>query len=115
MGTRASQVIAHIDEASSFGIKKVGGNRKGATDRSLRLLCFNEKKMIFSEEVVFFRLKYRSKVTNVVDINEKSLRGMYQDPYGRYRKNSPTFGIVSSLQVDSESGVGLTIRMCVGV
>ena len=54
-------------------IEKVGGNRKGVTVSCLRHLCFSEKKMRFSGgEVVFYRLKIRSKNANVaVDDREK--------------------------------------------
>ena len=75
MGTRASYVVAHIGATTSFEakmrIEKVGGNRKGATVSCLRHLCFSEeKKMRFSGgEVVFYRLKIRSKATNVAEIN----------------------------------------------
>ena len=82
VGTRASYVVADIDATSSFGtkmrIEKVGGNRKGVTVSCLRHLCFSEeKKMRFSGgEVVFYRLKIRSKTANVAEVNrEKYERG----------------------------------------
>ncbi|MPC72391.1 hypothetical protein E2C01_066696 [Portunus trituberculatus] len=52
-------------------IEKVGGNREEATIRCLRQLCFSEeKKMRFSRgEVVFYRLKIRSKTVNVAEVN----------------------------------------------
>ena len=52
-------------------IEKVGGNRKGVTVSCLRHLCFSEeKKMGFSGgEVVFYRLKIRSKTANVAEVD----------------------------------------------
>ncbi|MPC70584.1 hypothetical protein E2C01_064836 [Portunus trituberculatus] len=60
-------------------IEKVEGNREGATVSCLRQLCFNEeKKMRFSRgEVVFYRLKIKSKTANVAEVNvEKVERGV---------------------------------------
>ena len=52
--------------------EKVGGNRKGATVSCLKHLCFSEKKMRFSRgEVVFYRLKIRSKTTNVAEVDSE--------------------------------------------
>ena len=74
--TRASYVVVDIDATSSFGtkirIEKVGGNRKlSVTVSFLRHLCFSEeKKMRFSGgEVVFCRLKIRSKTANVAEVD----------------------------------------------
>ena len=52
-------------------IEKVGGNRKGATVNCLRHLCFSEEKnMRFSGgEVVFYKLKIRSKTANVAKVD----------------------------------------------
>ncbi|MPC62840.1 hypothetical protein E2C01_056930 [Portunus trituberculatus] len=57
-------------------IEKAGGNREWATVSCLRQLCFGEeKKMRFSrEEVVFHRLKIRSKTANVAEVNIEKLR-----------------------------------------
>ncbi|MPC59177.1 hypothetical protein E2C01_053193 [Portunus trituberculatus] len=70
-----SRVVVPIDATSTFGMKikieKVGGNRKEATVSCLRQLCFDEKKMRFSREVVFYRLKIRSKSVNVVEVIEE--------------------------------------------
>ena len=96
MGTRASYVVADIEGTSSFGtkmrIEKVGGNRKGTTVNCLRHLCFSqEKKMRFSGgEVVFYRLKIRSKTANVEELDGEKCEGGCQDTYGRYQKSSPT-------------------------
>ena len=74
--------MANIDVTSSFGkrmrIEKVGVNRKGATVSCLRHLCFSEeKKMGFSRgEVVFYRLKIRSKTANVAVDREKCEGGV---------------------------------------
>ncbi|MPC73587.1 hypothetical protein E2C01_067921 [Portunus trituberculatus] len=81
VGTRASHVVAHINTTSSFGpkmrIKKVGGNRKGATVSCLRQLCFDEeKKMKFSRgEVVFYRLEIRPETANVAEVNKEKVNG----------------------------------------
>ena len=81
MGTRASYVVVDIDATSSFGtkmrIEKVGGNRKGVTVSYLRHLCFSEKKkMKFSGgEVVFYRLKIRSKTANVAKVDGEKCEG----------------------------------------
>ena len=81
VGTRASYVVADIDATSSFGtkmrIEKVGGNRKGVTVSCLRHLCFSEeKKMRFSGgEVVFYRLKIRSKTANVAKVDGEKCEG----------------------------------------
>ncbi|MPC44579.1 hypothetical protein E2C01_038256 [Portunus trituberculatus] len=58
-------------------IEKVEGNRKGTTVSCLRQLCFGEeKKMRFSRgEVVFYRLKIRSKTANVAEVNEENVKG----------------------------------------
>ena len=58
-------------------IEKVGGNRKGTTVSCLRHLCFSEgKKMRFSRgEVVFYRLKIRSKTANVVEVDREKCEG----------------------------------------
>ena len=58
-------------------IEKVGRNRKGVTVSCLRHLCFSEeKKMRFSGgEVVFYRLKIRSKTANVADVNGEKYEG----------------------------------------
>ena len=69
------QVVSDIDATSSFGtkmrIEKVEVNRKGVTVSCLRHLCFSEeKKMRFSGgEVVFYRLKIRSKAANVAEVD----------------------------------------------
>ncbi|MPC18792.1 hypothetical protein E2C01_011686 [Portunus trituberculatus] len=54
-----------------------GGNREEATVTCLRQLCFGEeKKMRFSKgEVVFHRLKIRSKTVNVAEVNEEKVEG----------------------------------------
>ncbi|MPC82473.1 hypothetical protein E2C01_077142 [Portunus trituberculatus] len=71
----------HIDPTSSFGMKmrieKVGGNREGDTVSCLRQLCFSEKKkMRFSKgEMVFYRLKIRSKTVNVAEIDVEKVEG----------------------------------------
>ncbi|MPC84928.1 hypothetical protein E2C01_079682 [Portunus trituberculatus] len=76
MSMRASQVIAHKDPTSSFGIKmrieEVGGNRKRVTVSCLRHLYFGKKKkMRFSRgEIVF----YRSKTANV-EVKEVKVDG----------------------------------------
>ena len=81
MGTRASYVVAYINTTSSFETKLrieiVGGNRKGATVSCLRHLCFSEeKKMRFSRgEVMFYRLKVRSKAANVAEVKEEIVEG----------------------------------------
>ena len=79
VGTRASYVVADIDATSSFGtkmrIEKVGGNIKRVSVSCLRHLCFSEKKkMRFSGgEVVFYRLKIRSKTANVAEVHVKGV------------------------------------------
>ncbi|MPC91196.1 hypothetical protein E2C01_086215 [Portunus trituberculatus] len=77
---RASEVNAHIDATSNFGgkmrIEKVRGNRKGAAVSCLRKLCFGEEKMRFGRgEVVFYRMKIRSKIANVAEVNEEKVEG----------------------------------------
>ena len=58
-------------------IEKVGGNRKEFTVSCLKHLCFSEeKKMRFSGgEVVFYRLKIRSKTVNVAEVNREKCEG----------------------------------------
>ena len=58
-------------------IEKVGGNRKGVTLSCLRHLTFSEeKKMTFSGgEVVFYRLKIRSKTANIAEVNGEKCEG----------------------------------------
>ena len=53
-------------------MEKVRGNRKGVTVSCLRHLCFSEEKKWFSGgEVVFYRLKIRSKTANVAEVDGK--------------------------------------------
>ena len=80
VGTRASYVVADIDATSSFGTKMrieiVGGKRKWVTVSCLRHLCFSEeKKMRFSGEVVFYRLKIRLKIANVAEVDREKYEG----------------------------------------
>ena len=58
-------------------IEKVGGNRKEATVSCLTHLCFiEEKNMGFSRgEVVFYRLKIRSKTANVAEVDGGKCEG----------------------------------------
>ena len=78
---RASEVVGDIDATSSFGakmrIEKVGGNIKVATVSCLRHLCFSEeKKMRFSGvEVLFYRLKIRSRTANVAEVESEKCEG----------------------------------------
>ena len=76
VATRASYVVADIDATSSFGtkmrIEKVEGKRKGVTVSCLS----EEKKMRFSGgEVVFYRLKIRSKTANVAKVDGEKCEG----------------------------------------
>ena len=59
-------------------IEKVEEKRKGVIVSCLRHLCFSEeKKMRFSRgEVVFYRLKVRSKTANVAEVNEEKVEGV---------------------------------------
>ena len=58
-------------------IEKLGGNRVGAAVSSFRQLGLGEeKKMRFrGEEVVFHRLKIRSKTANAAKIDVEKVRG----------------------------------------
>ena len=52
-------------------------NIKGVTVSCLRHLCFSKKKMRFSGgEVVFYRLKIRSKTANVAEVNGEKCDGV---------------------------------------
>ena len=81
VGTRASYIAAYVDTTASFRlnmrIEKEGGNGVRAAVSSLRQLDLGEeKKMRFTGgEVVFHRLKIRSKTANVADINVERVRG----------------------------------------
>ena len=59
-------------------IDKVGGNRKEGTVSCLRRPCISEgKKMRFSRgEVVFYRMKIRSKTVNVVEVDREKCEGV---------------------------------------
>ena len=116
MGTRAGQVVAHTDTISSFGIKmrieRVGRNRKGATIRCLRHLCFSEeKKMRFSGgEVVFYRLKIRLKTANVAEVDGEKCEGGVKTlrvDTGRAVRPGDICGPLS--RGDSEARVGVAI------
>merc|ERR1712035_299185 len=84
--TRASDVVADIYATASFGLKmsmeKVGGNRKGpAISSHIHLSFSEEKKMRFSGgEVVFHRLKIRTKTTNVAEVNGETVGGGIKTP-----------------------------------
>ncbi|MPC60083.1 hypothetical protein E2C01_054119 [Portunus trituberculatus] len=86
------KVIAHIDATSSYGakmrIEKVGVNREGATVICLKQLCFGEeKKMRCSRgEVVFHRLKIRSKTVNVAEVIEEKVQGGVKTIWGAKEK-----------------------------
>ena len=59
----------------------MGGNRKGVTVSCLRHLCFSEEiKIRFSGgEVVFYRLKIKSKTANVAEVDSEKYEGGCQD------------------------------------
>ena len=116
VGTRASEVIVDIDASSSFGTKMrieiVGGNRKGLTVSCLRHLCFSvEKKMKFSGgEVVFYRLKIRSKTANVAEVDGEKCEGdvkTFRVDTGRAVRPGDIYGPLP--RGNSEAGVGVTI------
>ena len=58
-------------------IEKVGRNRKGVTVSCLRHLCFSEEKKmrVSGGEVVFYRLKIRSKTANVPEVHREKSEG----------------------------------------
>ncbi|MPC39519.1 hypothetical protein E2C01_033056 [Portunus trituberculatus] len=92
-------------------IEKVGGNREGATLSCLRQLCFGEKKMRFSRgEVVFYRLKIRSKTLNVPEVNDDKLRELSRHFGSPPREQSylGTFSVLSS-EWDSDTRFGVAI------
>ena len=86
VGTRASNIIAHVYATASFGLKirieKVGGNRKGRAVSSCRHLGLSEEeKMRFRRgEVVFHRREIRGKATNVTEIDIEKVRGCIKTP-----------------------------------
>ena len=88
MGTRASDVVAHVGATSSFGltfrIEVVGGNRVEIAVSSLRNLCFGkEEKVRFrGGEMMFHRMKIRAKTANVAEIEKKEVRGVIKTPLG---------------------------------
>ncbi|MPC63770.1 hypothetical protein E2C01_057873 [Portunus trituberculatus] len=57
--------------------EKAGGDREWAIVSCLRQLCFGEEKKIwFSRgEVVFYKLKIRSKAANVAEVNVEKVEG----------------------------------------
>ena len=79
--TRASYMVAYVEATASFRSKiskeNIGENRIGVTVSSLGQLDLGEeKKMRFrGGEVVFHRLKTRSKTTNVAEIDVEKVRG----------------------------------------
>ena len=83
-------------------IEKVGRNRVGAAVSSLRQLDLGEEKMGFREEVVFHRLKIRSKTTNTAEIDAQKVREGIKTPRVR------TF-LVLSPDRDSEAAHVFTI------
>ncbi|MPC15541.1 hypothetical protein E2C01_008337 [Portunus trituberculatus] len=89
-----------------------GGNKKAATVSCLRLLCFGgEKKMRFSRgEVVFHRLKVRSKTVNVAEVNEEKVEGGVWH-FGSLPEEQSDLGtfLVPSPEEDSEAGLGVAI------
>ncbi|MPC46328.1 hypothetical protein E2C01_040045 [Portunus trituberculatus] len=106
------QNVLHFgNTTSSFGakmrIEKVGGNREGAAVNCLRQLCFGEEKMRFSRgEVVFYRLKIRSKTVNVAEVKEGKVEGGVSIP--KEYSDLRTF-LVPSPEGDSEDGFGVAI------
>ena len=86
MGTRASDIIAYVDAASSFGMKirieKVRGNRVEITVSSFRNLCFGEEKKVRFRggEMVFHRMKVGTKATNVAEVNVEKVGGRIKTP-----------------------------------
>ncbi|MPC49451.1 hypothetical protein E2C01_043253 [Portunus trituberculatus] len=92
-------------------IEKVGGNREGVTLSCLRQLCFGEEKMSFSRgEVVFYRLKIRSKTANVIEVNEEKSRKVSKHFRSPPREQSDLgIFLVPSPEGDSEAGFGVAI------
>ncbi|MPC65987.1 hypothetical protein E2C01_060130 [Portunus trituberculatus] len=86
-------------------IEKVGRNRIKATVSCLRQLCIDEKKMRFiRREVMFYRLKIRSKTANVAEVNEEKLMKVSRH-FGLLPEEQSDLGIfmVLSSEGDSES------------
>ena len=86
VGTRTSDVVAHICATSSFGSKMrieiVRGDRIETAVSCLRHLSFGEEeKMRFSGgEVVLHRLKIRTKATDVAEIYIEKIVGSVKIP-----------------------------------
>ncbi len=112
MGTRASDVVAYIDETSSFGLKfrieTVGGNSIEVAVSSPRNLCFGmEEKMRFSGgEMVFHRIKIRTEAVNVAEINEEEIRGVVSTPLWSVAEKGVLSGGIYGSPPDGDSETG---------
>ncbi|MPC66745.1 hypothetical protein E2C01_060896 [Portunus trituberculatus] len=87
-------------------IETVGGNRERAT-----VGCFGEEeKMRFSKgEVVFYRLKIRSKTANVAEVNEEKVEGGVKT-FQIVTERAVQPGDISGLpEGNSEAGFGVPI------
>lgn len=76
---RVSDVVVYVGVIFSFGLKFrieiVGGNRVEIVVSSFRNLCFGkEEKVRFrGGEMMFYRMKIRVKIVNVVEIEKKEV------------------------------------------
>ena len=86
MGTRTSNIVAHIYATASLGLKlrieKVGGNRKRTAISCHRHLSFSEeeKMRLRGGEVVVHRLEVRFKAANVAKVDVEKVRRCIRTP-----------------------------------
>ena len=90
----------------------VGGSRKGFTVSFLRHLCLGEENnMRFSRGyIVVYRLKVRSKTTNVAEINEENIEAISRHLRSIPEEHSdPRAFMAPSQEGTSEIGVGIVM------